>query len=51
MEQPEGLVKLGEEHLVCRFKKSLYGLMQAPRQWYKRFDSYMLKIGYQKLRV
>lgn len=48
MEQPEGLVKPGEEHLVCRLKKSLYGLKQAPRQWYKRFDSYMMKIGYQR---
>ena len=33
---------------MCRLKKSLYGLNQAPRQWYKRFDSYMLKIGYQR---
>ena len=29
-------------------KKSLYGLMQSPRQWYKRFDSYMIKIGYRR---
>jgi len=32
--------------LVCRLKKSLYGLKQSPRQWYKRFDSYMIHIGY-----
>jgi len=32
--------------LVCRLKKSLYGLKQSPRQWYKRFDSYMIQIGY-----
>eukprot|EP00253_Pinus_taeda_P011634 PITA_11634 len=30
--QPEGFVKQGEEHLVCRLKKSLYGLKQAPRK-------------------
>ncbi|KAE8729714.1 3-ketoacyl-CoA synthase 11 [Hibiscus syriacus] len=36
------------EHLVCRLKKSLYGLKQSPRQWYKRFDSYMIKIGYNR---
>uniref|UniRef100_A0A2N9FLA5 CCHC-type domain-containing protein n=1 Tax=Fagus sylvatica TaxID=28930 RepID=A0A2N9FLA5_FAGSY len=46
MEQPEGFKQLGTENLVCRLKKSLYGLKQSPRQWYKRFDSYMIQIGY-----
>ena len=31
MEQPEGFVATGQEHLVCRLRKSLYGLKQAPR--------------------
>ena len=26
MQQPEGFVEKGREHLVCKFKKSLYGL-------------------------
>ncbi|KAE8699066.1 hypothetical protein F3Y22_tig00110597pilonHSYRG01396 [Hibiscus syriacus] len=46
--QPEGFTQPGNEHLVCRLKKSLYGLKQSPRQWYKRFDSYMIKIGYKQ---
>ena len=46
MEQPEGFMQPGTEHLVCRLKKSLYGLKQSPRQWYKRFDSYMIRIGF-----
>ena len=44
--QPEGFKKPGIENLVCRLKNSLYGLKQSPRQWYKRFDSYMIQIGY-----
>ena len=38
MEQPEGFTVNGNEHLVCKLKKSLYGLKQAPRQCYKKFD-------------
>ncbi|KAE8673710.1 hypothetical protein F3Y22_tig00111774pilonHSYRG00047 [Hibiscus syriacus] len=32
MRQPEGFTQLGNEHLVYRLKKSLYGLKQSPRQ-------------------
>mgnify|MGYP000683375799 CR=1 FL=1 len=40
MEQPKGFVASGQEHLVYRLKKSLYGLKQALRQWYKKFDDF-----------
>ena len=33
MEQPVGYVRKGEEHLVCRLKKSIYGLKQGSRCW------------------
>ena len=46
MEQPEGFTQPGQEHLVCKLKRSLYGLKQCPRQWYKRFYSYMIQISY-----
>eukprot|EP00253_Pinus_taeda_P022514 PITA_22514 len=49
MEQPEGFIEKGKEGLVCSLKKSLYGLKQAPRQWYKKFYSFMLEHGFQRL--
>src|SRR3954464_13885254 len=48
MVQPEGFSHPGQENLVCKLKKSLYGLKQSPRQWYKRFDAYMIRIGYRR---
>ena len=46
MQQPEGYVKPGEEHLVCKLEKSLYGLKQSPRCWNKAFQEYVEKIGF-----
>ena len=46
MHQPEGFEIHGKEDHVCLLKKSLYGLKQSPRQWYKRFDTFMVGNGY-----
>jgi hypothetical protein len=40
MEQPQGFMQ--GSTLVCRLKKSLYGLKQALRAWYAKMDSYLL---------
>ncbi|PIK49150.1 polyprotein [Apostichopus japonicus] len=33
MKQPDGFVVQGKEHLVCKLKRSIYGLKQSPRCW------------------
>ena len=48
MQQPEGFVVPGKEHMGCKLTRSVYGLKQAPRQWYKKFDSFMIKSGFCK---
>ena len=36
----------GNKELVCKLKKSLYGLKQSPRMWYQKFDTYVLGLGF-----
>ena len=48
MQQPDGYVQLGKESLVCKLKKSLYGLKQSPRCWNKVFHEYMESIGFKQ---
>ncbi|KAH9697399.1 hypothetical protein KPL71_023589 [Citrus sinensis] len=48
MSQPEGFEEQGHEEYVCLLKRSLYGLKQSPRQWYRRFDQFMISNGYSR---
>ena len=48
MQQPEGYIKPGSEHLVCKLERSLYGLKQSPRCWNKAFHNYLVKIGFKQ---
>jgi hypothetical protein len=33
---------------MCRLKKALHGLKQAPRAWYSRLDRYLQQAGFRK---
>ena len=46
MQQPEGFVTDGQEHLVCRLKKSIYGLKQSSRCWNRALDAQLKLMGF-----
>jgi hypothetical protein len=46
VEQSAGFVVKGEEKKVCRLKKALYRLKQAPRAWNSRIDGYLSQKGF-----
>ncbi|RVW17806.1 Retrovirus-related Pol polyprotein from transposon RE1 [Vitis vinifera] len=45
MEQPPVFVAQGESCLVCRLRRSLYGLKQSSRAWFSRFSSVVQEFG------
>ena len=47
MEQPPGYVQ-NDSILVCRLKKSLYGLKKAPRAWYDKMYNFFIGIGFSR---
>ena len=51
MAQPSGFEEKGREALVCKLKKSLYGLKQSPRCWYKELSTHLESTGFKQSRA
>jgi hypothetical protein len=51
MEQPPGYVDQTHPNLVCRLKKTLYGLKQTPRTWSDKIGQYLVTSGFQTSNV
>ena len=48
IEHPRGFEVHGRDSHVCRLKKKLHVLKQAPRAWYSRIDTYLQQMGFEK---
>lgn len=49
MQQPPGFIASGQEQLVCKLNKSLYGLRQAGRSWYNKIDATLTALNFSAL--
>ena len=48
IKQPEGFSSSEGKNLVCKLKKSIYGLKQASRQWYLKFHEVITSFGFEE---
>lgn len=48
MDPPPGIPEYSDTTMVCKLKKSLYGLKQSPRAWFGRFSKSMKNFGYKQ---
>lgn len=46
MKNPRGFEIKGKKELICKLKKSLYGLKQSPRTWYQKIETYIQGLGF-----
>ena len=45
-QQPPGFVDPARPNYVCKLNKDLYGLKQASRAWYSRFQAFITSTGF-----
>jgi len=48
MDQPVRFAEEGKEHMVCKLKRSIYGLKQASRQWYLKLNDSIVSFRFKK---
>lgn len=51
MDQPQGFVQEGCEHLKCKLRKAIYGLHQTGRTWYKDIHATFKREGFTRSHV
>jgi Reverse transcriptase (RNA-dependent DNA polymerase) len=47
MTLPPGHEKEGDDTIVCKLHKLIYGLKQSPRAWYEKLSSYITSCNFQ----
>ena len=48
IEKPEGFQLTDKGYYVCKLKKALYGLKEAPRAWYAKLDANLQLQGFKR---
>ncbi|GKC82419.1 retrovirus-related pol polyprotein from transposon TNT 1-94 [Tanacetum coccineum] len=48
MQVPQGYSQTLPPNTICRLKKSLYGLKQANRQWFKKLTTFLKTLGFKQ---
>ncbi|RVW93740.1 Retrovirus-related Pol polyprotein from transposon TNT 1-94 [Vitis vinifera] len=48
MVQPENFESNDSKQLVCKLKRSIYGLKRASRQWYRKFDQVITSFSFKE---
>ena len=48
MMQSKGFIAKNQEHMVCKLKRSIYGLKQASKSWNIKFDQAIKSFGFEQ---
>ena len=49
MLQSDDFIEKGQEHMLCKLKRSIYGLKQVSRSWNTRFDQAIKSYGFDQM--